>query len=73
MACDIIAGRGKGCKDSLGGTSKLYLWNFLEDPFTVAASVATAMNVSLTEAFEFDLVGDGSTLTENMVLSLIHI
>lgn len=67
MACDIIAGRGKGCKDSLGGTSKLYLWNFLEDPFTVAASVATAMNVSLIEAFEFDLVGDGSTLTENMV------
>ena len=67
MACDIISGLGKGCKDSLGGNSKLYLWNFLADPFTVAASEATAMNVLLTEAFEFDLVGDLSTLTENMI------
>lgn len=67
MACDITAGRAKGCKDSLGGNSKLYLWNYLDDPFTIAAGEATAMNVLLTEAFEFDLVGDGSTLTENMV------
>lgn len=67
MACDIISGRGKGCKDSLGGNSKLYLWNYLENPFTISSSVATAMNVNLTESFEFDLVGDSSTFTENMV------
>lgn len=67
MACDIISGIGKGCKDSIGGNSKLYLWNNLADPFTIVAGEATAMNVLLTEAFEFDLVGDGSTFTENMV------
>lgn len=69
MACDITTGRAKGCKDSLGGNSKLYLWNYIEDPFTInsVTGEATAMNVLLTAAYEFDLVGDGSTLTENMV------
>ena len=67
MACDLTQGRAKGCKDSLGGNSKLYVWNYLADPFTIAAGEATAMNVDLTEAFEYDLVGDGSTLTENQV------
>lgn len=69
MACDITAGRAKPCKDGLGGANKLYLYNFLADPFTVAAGVATAMNVLLTEAFEYDLVGDGQVLDENMVSS----
>ena len=67
MACDLTQGRAKGCKDSLGGNSKLYLWNFLADPFTIAASEATAMNVLLTVAYEYDLVGDGSTFAENQV------
>jgi len=67
MACDITAGRAKPCKDGLGGVSKLYLYNFLEDPFTVAAGEATAMNVSLSAAWEYDLTGDGQVLDENMV------
>ncbi len=67
MACDITAGRAKPCKDGLGGANKLYLYNSLEDPFTVAAGEATAMNVLLTAAFEYDLVGDGQVLDENMV------
>lgn len=67
MACDITSGRAKGCKDSLGGLSKLYLFNYLEDPFTIASGEATAMNVSLTTAYEFDLVGDASNLVESLV------
>lgn len=67
MACDITAGKAKGCKDSIGGNSILYLWSPIVDPFTIVASEGTAMNVLLTEAFQFDLVGDLSTLTENMV------
>ena len=67
MACDLTQGRAKGCKDSIGGNSKLYVWNFIADPFTVAASEATAMNVLLTTAYEYDLVGDGSTFTEEQV------
>ena len=67
MACDITAGRAKPCKDGLGGVSKLYLYNFLEDPFTVADGEATAMNVARSAAWEYDLTGDGQVLDENMV------
>ena len=67
MACDITAGRVKPCKKSIGGVSKLYLFNFLEDPFTLdGAGLATAMNVLLTEAFVYDLTGDGQVLVEDM-------
>jgi len=67
MACDLTAGREKQCKQGIGGVAKLYLFDYLEDPFTVASGAATAMNVLLTEAFEYDLTGDGQVLLENMV------
>jgi hypothetical protein len=67
MSCDITRGRAKSCKVGIGGVSKLYLFNFLEDSFTVNSGVATAMNASLTEAFVYDLVGDGQVLVEDMV------
>lgn len=67
MACDLTSGRIKGCKDSIGGTSILYLFNYLEDAFTIAAGAATAMNIALTTAFAYELVGDGSSFTENPV------
>ena len=66
MACDISAGRVRACKDSLGGNSKLYLYNEIEDPFTVSAGAATAMNVALTANYEFELEGDLNTLVQNM-------
>ena len=67
MACDLTKGRSRPCKDALGGNSKLYLFNYIENPFTVADGEATAMNVGLTQAFEYDLYGDGNTLEESMV------
>jgi len=67
MACDITAGRLKSCKNSLGGMSKLYLFNFLEDPFTVANGIATAINPLLTEVFEYELEGDGNNVSESLV------
>ena len=64
--CDILAGRaGKVCKDKLGGNSSLYIFNFVEDPFTVVAGEATAINAALTTVFEFGLEGDGNTLTQD--------
>ena len=63
--CDITAGRSKPCKTHIGGVQKLYLFNYLEDSFTIVGSEATAMNVLLTESFEYDLVGDGQVLTES--------
>lgn len=67
MACDLTAGRAKACKQGLGGIGKLYLFNFLEDPFTVAAGVATAINPLLLSAFEYELEGDGNNVSESLV------
>ena len=67
MACDITAGRLKQCKQSLGGLGKLYLFNFLEDAFTVVAGVATAINPLLTTVFEYELEGDGNNVSEALV------
>ena len=67
MACDLTAGRLKACKQSLGGVSTLYLFNFVENPFTVAAGVATAINPLLTTVFEYELEGDGNNISESQV------
>jgi hypothetical protein len=69
MSIDLTRGRAKSSKNGIGGVSKLYLFNFLEDAFTVVAGsgVASAMNVALTEAFVYDLTGDGQVLAEDMV------
>tara|TARA_R110000803_G_scaffold69058_5_gene131262 strand:+ start:1501 stop:2010 length:510 start_codon:yes stop_codon:yes gene_type:complete len=67
MACDITVGRVKGCKDSLGGNSVLYLFNYVADPFTYANGIATAINVLLTTVFAFELDGDGNTLVQSLV------
>jgi hypothetical protein len=67
MACDITAGRLKQCKQSLGGVSVLYLFNFVQDPFTYANGIATAINPLLTTVFEYEIEGDGHSLVENLV------
>jgi hypothetical protein len=67
MACDLTAGRLRACKQNIGGLGKLYLFNFLENPFTVVAGVATAINPLLTEAFEFEIEGDGNNVSESFV------
>jgi hypothetical protein len=67
MACDITAGRLKQCKQSLGGLGTLYLFNFLENPFTVAAGVATAINPLLLTVYQYEIEGDGNKVDENLV------
>lgn len=67
MSCDITQGRLKPCKDAIAGTSKLFLFNNVENPFTVVNGVATAINPLLTEVFQYDLIGDGNNLTQSIV------
>jgi ribosomal protein L6P/L9E len=67
MACNITTGRAKACKEFLGGVQSLFLFNFVENAFTVTAGEATAINPLLTEVFEYKVEGDGQTLVENMV------
>jgi hypothetical protein len=67
MACDITSGRVKACKQSLGGLGKLFLFNYVENPFTITSGVATAINPDLTEVFEFEIEGDGNNVSESIV------
>ena len=67
MACDITAGRVKACKQNLGGLGRLFLFNYVADPFTVSAGVATAINPDLTEVFEYEIEGDGNNVSESFV------
>jgi hypothetical protein len=67
MACDITTGRARVCKDSIGGNTKFYPFNYLEDAFTIVAGVATAINPALTVVYAYDLEGDGNTLVQNFV------
>jgi hypothetical protein len=67
MACDITAGRKKTCKGGLAGVAKIYLFNDLEDAFTVVNGVATAINPLLQDVYQYDLVGGGNSLTQSLV------
>lgn len=67
MACDISAGRTRPCKQSLGGLGKLFLFNYVENPFTYANGIATAINPDLTDVYEFEIEGDGNNVSESMV------
>jgi len=66
MACDITNGRNKVCKNGIAGTSKIYLYGDIENPFTVLNGVATAINPLLLDVFKYDLTGDGNTLVQSM-------
>jgi hypothetical protein len=67
MACDITSGRLKGCKNLVGGLGTLYLFNFLEDAFTYASGIITAINPSLTVVYEYKIEGDGNNISESLV------
>jgi hypothetical protein len=66
--CDFItAGRGKNCKSSIGGVGKLFLFQGVEDAFTVVAGEVTAINPLVTAVYGFELEGDGNNVAENLV------
>lgn len=67
MACDLTSGRIKPCKQSIAGLGKLYLFNFVEDAFTYANGIVTAINPLLTTVFEYELEGDGNNVAESLV------
>jgi len=67
MPCDLTSSRTRNCKNKLAGQSKIYFNNFVEDPFTIVAGEATAVNPLLTEVYEYELEGDGNTLVESLV------
>jgi len=65
MACALTTGRAEPCLDAVGGLKAIYFFDRIDDPFTISAgNEATAMNVSLTAAFEFDLKSDNNNFEE---------
>lgn len=66
MACALTTGRSRPCIDAIGGLSKIYFFDRFEDPFTITAGEATAMDVALTDAYEYDLHGDNSNYVETL-------
>lgn len=67
MACALTAGRTEPCKDTVGGIKSVWMFDYIEDPFTVSAGQATAINVGVTEVFKYDLRADNNTFTESIV------
>ena len=67
MSCtsDITSNIDGRCKTSLGGTSILYLFNYVENPFTITSGEATGLD-GLTggTVYKYELNGDGNTLEE---------
>ncbi len=71
MACDLlVSGIAKTCKGNLGGTSKIYIFNFVDNAYTgVSGGTASGISTGITEVFEFEIIGDLSTLTEVLTTS----
>ena len=69
MSCDIAIGanRVQPCTSTNGGNEVFYPFNFINDAFTVVGGIATAMNAALTVAYNYDIAGDGNTLTQSSV------
>ncbi len=67
MSCDLASGRVRPCKQSLGGLGKLFLFNYVENPFTIVNGEATAINDDLTTVFEYEIEGDGNNVSESFV------
>lgn len=67
MACNLTTGRTEPCKDAIGGLKKAYFLDYVEDSFTITAGEAAAINVAVTEVFEYPLRATNNTFSEAVV------
>jgi hypothetical protein len=67
MACALTSGRTEPCKNGVGGLKKAYFMDYVENAFTVTNGEATAINVAITEVFDYVLRATNNTLTEALV------
>lgn len=64
MACDITQGRIKACKKSIGGIVNAFFVNFAKDAFTILNGEVTAIDIAVTEVFQYALRGDENVFSE---------
>lgn len=67
MSCNLTSGRTEPCKYAIGGIKKAIFIDYVENAFTVVAGEGTAINVAVTEVFEYDLRADNNTFVESIV------
>lgn len=68
MCRTLGANIAKVCTNTQGGNSKLYVFGFVQDAFTVTDGVATAINADLTVVYQYDIrQSDGNTFTQSGV------
>jgi len=65
----LTQGRVKCSKQSQGGASVFYIFNYIENVFTYANGIVTAINPLLTigNVFKYELIGDGNKVDESLV------
>lgn len=69
MACALTSGRTEPCKDGVGGLKTAYFMDYVDSPFTISSGEATAINVAITEVFEYPLRATNNTFSESVVTS----
>ena len=67
MACLLTTGRTEPCRDAVGGLKSIYLFDFIEDAFTISGGEATAVNAGISsgDVYKYDLLADGNTFVES--------
>jgi|SRR6056297_379777 len=66
MACILTSGRTEPCRDAIGGLKAVYLLDYLDDAFTVAAGEVTAIDAAVTDVYKYELLADGNTFVETV-------
>lgn len=64
MACTLTQGRLEPCRDAIGGIKAVYLIDYQEEAFTIAAGEITAIDAGVTAAYKYELMSDNNTLVE---------
>ena len=65
--CNLTRGRTEPCKDAVGGLKNVYMFDYIEAPFTITTGEATALNAGITSVFKYELRADGNLFAEAVV------
>ena len=65
--CPITSGRTEACNDSIGGLDAFFAVPYIANGFTILDGEVTALDVSITEAFKYELRADANIQTSDGV------
>ena len=65
--CPITSGRTESCNDSIGGLDAFFAVPYIANGFTILDGEVTALDVSITEAFKYELRADANIQTSDGV------